>query len=66
MGSSAVGETSLALMFHDSPAATADTAVLPGVLGRRPLRRTVQVRLGTPTLRLQVASPSSRSRGSNS
>jgi len=27
-------------------------AVLPGVLGCRPLRRTVQVRLGTNTLRL--------------
>ncbi|MGB5921979.1 MAG: hypothetical protein WBF55_21325 [Syntrophobacteria bacterium] len=27
-------------------------AVLPGVLGCRPLRRTVQVRLGTDTLRL--------------
>ncbi|MCG6944828.1 MAG: hypothetical protein LJE87_05730 [Deltaproteobacteria bacterium] len=27
-------------------------SVLPGVLGCRPLRRTVQVRLGTSTLRL--------------
>ncbi|UCG12449.1 MAG: hypothetical protein JSU72_18495, partial [Deltaproteobacteria bacterium] len=27
--------------------ATTDMAVLPGVLGCRPLRRTVQVRLGT-------------------
>ena len=37
-------------MFHESPAATADSAVLPGVLGYRPLRRTVQVSLGTNTL----------------
>ena len=29
--------------------------VLPGVLGCRPLRRTVQVRLGTNTLRLPAA-----------
>ena len=43
----------LARMFHESPATTADSAVLPGVLGCRPLRRTVQVRLGgTNTLRL--------------
>jgi len=34
-------------MFHESLAATTDMAVLPGVLGCRPLRRTVQVRLGT-------------------
>jgi hypothetical protein len=32
--------------------ATTDMAALPGVLGCRPLRRTVQVRLGTHTLRL--------------
>jgi hypothetical protein len=44
-------------MFHESPAATADAAVLPGVLGCRPLRRTVQVRLGTNTLRLPGGSP---------
>ncbi len=42
----------LARMFHEWPAATTDMAVLPGVLGCRPLRRTVQVRLGTNTLRL--------------
>ncbi|MCG6944312.1 MAG: hypothetical protein LJE87_03100 [Deltaproteobacteria bacterium] len=30
-------------------------AVLPGVLGCRPLRRTIQVRLGTNTLRLPGA-----------
>jgi len=43
---------SLARIFHESLAATADMAVLPGVLGCRPLRRTVQVCLGTNTLRL--------------
>ncbi|MGB6280342.1 MAG: hypothetical protein WBG91_09030 [Syntrophobacteria bacterium] len=45
--------------------ATMDMAVLPGVLGcsfdfaqdRRPLRRTVQVRLGTNTLRLPGGTP---------
>ena len=42
----------LARMFHEWPTATTDMAVLPGVLGCRPLRRTVQVRLGTNTLRL--------------
>jgi hypothetical protein len=31
----------LARMFHESPAATVDMAVLPGVLGCRNLRRTV-------------------------
>ncbi len=39
-------------MFHESLAATTDMAVLPGVLGCRTLRRTVEVRLGTNTLRL--------------
>jgi hypothetical protein len=43
---------SLAWMFHESLAATTDMAVLPGVLGRRSLRRTLQVRLGTHTLRV--------------
>ena len=33
--------------FHESLAATTDMVVLPGVLGCRPLRRTMQVRLGT-------------------
>ena len=37
----------LARIFHESLAATTDMVVLPGVLGRRTLRRTVQVRLGT-------------------
>jgi len=32
-------------------------AALPGVLGCRPLRRTVQVRLGTNTLRLPGGTP---------
>ena len=32
-------------------------AVLPGVLGCRPLRRTVQVRLGTNSLRLPGGTP---------
>ncbi|MEE8317135.1 MAG: hypothetical protein V3W07_06830 [Syntrophobacteria bacterium] len=32
-------------------------AVLPGVLGCRTLRRTVQVRLGTATLRLPGGTP---------
>jgi len=34
-------------MFHESLATTTDMAVLPGVLGYWPLRRIVQVRLGT-------------------
>ncbi|MEE9120899.1 MAG: hypothetical protein V3U56_06390 [Syntrophobacteria bacterium] len=32
-------------------------AILPGVLGCRPLQRTVQVRLGTNTLRLPGGPP---------
>ena len=44
-------------MFHELLAATADMAVLPGVLGCRPLRRTVSVRLGTNTLRLPGGTP---------
>ena len=36
----------LARIIHESLAATTDKAVLPGVLGCRPLRRTVLVRLG--------------------
>ena len=36
----------LAWTFHESLAATTDMVVLPGVLGCRPLRRTMQVRLG--------------------
>ena len=45
-------ESILARIFHESLAATTDMAVLPGVLGCRPLRRTVQVRLEPNTLRL--------------
>jgi hypothetical protein len=47
----------LARIFHELPAATTDMAVLPGVLGCWPLRRTVQVRLGTNTLRLPGGTP---------
>jgi hypothetical protein len=46
-----------ARIFHESLAATTDMAVLPGVLGCRNLRRTVQVRLGTNTLRLPSGTP---------
>ncbi|MBT8406434.1 MAG: hypothetical protein KJP05_03175 [Deltaproteobacteria bacterium] len=42
----------LARIFHELPAATTDMTVLPGVLGYRTLRRTVQVRLGSNPLRL--------------
>ncbi|MDH3950378.1 MAG: hypothetical protein OEV11_05015, partial [Deltaproteobacteria bacterium] len=47
----------LARIFYESLAATTDMAVLPGVLGCRPLRRTVQVRLGTNTLRFPGGTP---------
>jgi len=47
----------LARMFHESLAAPTDMAVLPGGLGCRSLRRTVQVRLGTNTLRLPGGTP---------
>jgi hypothetical protein len=39
-------------MYHESLAATVDMFVLPGVLACGTLRRTVQVRLGSNTLRL--------------
>ena len=39
-------------MFHELLTSTTDMDVLPCVLGYRPLRRTIQVRLGTSTLRL--------------
>ncbi|MBW2579605.1 MAG: hypothetical protein JRD00_01390 [Deltaproteobacteria bacterium] len=42
---------------HESLAATTDMGVLHGVLGCRTLRRTVQVRLGTNTLRLPGGTP---------
>jgi hypothetical protein len=44
------GTIIIARILHESPAATTDMAVLPGVLGCRTLRRTVQVRLGSNTL----------------
>jgi hypothetical protein len=47
----------LARILHESPAATEDMAVLPGVLGCRTLRRTVQVRLGSNPLRLPGGTP---------
>ena len=47
----------LARIIHESSATTADISVLPGVLGCRPLRRTVQVRLGAKTLRLPGGTP---------
>ena len=47
----------LARIFHELLAVTTDMAVLPGVLGCRSLRRTVQVRLGTNTLRLPGGTP---------
>ena len=40
----------LARIMHEPPAATADMAVLPGVLGSRTLRRTEQVRLRSDPL----------------
>ncbi|MDH3898888.1 MAG: hypothetical protein OEV18_16025, partial [Deltaproteobacteria bacterium] len=50
-GNTPTSKLALARIFHELLAATTDMAVLPGVLGCRPLRRTVQVRLGTTTLR---------------
>ncbi|MGD9207781.1 MAG: hypothetical protein PVH39_04830 [Syntrophobacterales bacterium] len=47
----------MARIFHELLAATTDLAVLPGVLGCRPLRRTDQVRLGPNTLRLPGGTP---------
>jgi len=40
----------LARTMHEPPAATADMAVLPGVLGSRTLRRTEKVRLRSEPL----------------
>jgi hypothetical protein len=60
----------LARIFHEWLTPTTDMAVLPGVLGRRTLRRTVQVRLGSnpavPRDGCPVALPSQWSRDSNS
>ncbi len=47
----------LARLFHESLAATTDMDILPGVLGCRPLRRTVQVRLEANTLWLPGGTP---------
>jgi hypothetical protein len=49
--------TILTRMFHELFAPTLDMVVLPGVLGCRLLRRTVQVRLETNTLRLPGGTP---------
>jgi len=46
-----------ARIFHELLAATTDMVILPGVLGCWALRRTVQVRLGTNTLRLPGGTP---------
>ena len=53
----AEGELFIARIFHESLAAITDVAVLPSVLGCRPLRRTIQVRLETNTLRLPGGTP---------
>jgi subtilisin family serine protease len=50
-------QISLARIFHELLAATADMAVLPGVLGCRHLRRTIQVRLGPNPMRLPGGTP---------
>ncbi|MFH1574830.1 MAG: hypothetical protein ABIG68_12665, partial [Acidobacteriota bacterium] len=42
----------LARTIHEASAAAADLAALTGVLGPRPLRRSVQLRLGDEALRL--------------
>jgi hypothetical protein len=47
IGVSLSNAATLARMFHEWHAATADMTVLPGVLGCRTLLRTVQVRLGS-------------------
>ena len=39
-------------MILELPTATVDMSILPSVLGSRNLRRTVQVRLGSNSLRL--------------
>jgi hypothetical protein len=49
---SSTSAANLARIFHESAAATVDMAILPGVLGCRILRRTVQVRLESNPLRL--------------
>jgi hypothetical protein len=53
---------SLARIMHEPPAATADMAVLPGVLGSRTLRRTDKYASGPSPCGYPVARPSPRSR----
>jgi hypothetical protein len=52
----------LARIVHEPPAATADMAVLPGVLGSRTLRRTDKYASGPSPCGCPVARPSPRSR----
>ena len=47
----------LARITHDPATATTNIAALPGVLGSRTLRRTVQVRLEFEPLRLPGGPP---------
>ncbi len=47
----------LTRIFHELSTATADMGILPGVLGSRTLRRTVQVHLGYESLRLPGGTP---------
>ena len=54
---SAISPVVLTRIFHEWPAATTDMAVLSGVLECRTLRRTLQVRLGSNTLRLPDCTP---------
>jgi integrase len=56
-GRDEITRTYLTRMLHESLTATTDMAVLPAVLGCRSLRRTIQVRLGTNTLRLSGGPP---------
>ncbi len=50
----------LAQIFHEYLAATMDMDVLPSILGCRPLRRTVQVRLGINPAVLRDGCPVAR------
>ena len=45
-------ELNIARIIHESATPIVDINVLPGVLGSRILRRTVQIRLGFKPLRL--------------
>ena len=51
-----------ARVMHEPPVATADLAVLPGVLGSRTLRRTDEYASGPSPCGCPVAQPSPRSR----